>query len=139
MGLSEMGRDITEHENVNLVFPESTEMILHEDSIQGAILDDVFALVFPQGKLMWPIYKAGTHSYTRGKAVRSVKTAQYSPMRIFTICADHRGAWVFVRHETSNENLAGFIATLDGTLVQGFGNVEPVEITQWIMQVMNQK
>lgn len=135
MSMADMGRDITEHNNIDRVFPQETFMTLDDNGWTGAVLDDVSAIVFPKGKLMWPVYRLEQkHLFERGCAVRSVKDTSYSPLRIFTVCADERGAWVFVLHEYNNQRLVGFVASLDGTLVQPFGNVPPVEVGQWISQ-----
>lgn len=137
MGMSDMGRDIFEHEHIDSVFPSETQMVLDVKSLTGPLLDDVFAIVFPKGKLMWPVYKVSDNHYRRSTVVRSIITAQYSPMRIFTICADQRGAWVFVEHESENNAVAGFVSSLNGVLVQPFGNVPPVELNEWILNPTN--
>lgn len=133
MQLSELGRDIHEYQNIDRVFPKKITMTLDEHSELSADLDDVQGVVFPAHKLMWPVCKTteiGT--YLRTDAVRSVNATQYSPSRIFRICIDHTGAWMFIKHESKTTNVVGFVATLTDVLVQPFGNVPPVEIYKWM-------
>lgn len=143
MSLQDIGSDIADHENVNLVFPEEPSSFeLSEESrfSTDSMLEIVEGVVFPFGKLMWPVVSFITPQdkvvYRRLKAVRSTKDSLYSINNIYLLCNDARGAWIFVRHErqTDDLQLIGFLTTLTNVRVKEYGNAYPVEIYEWLRE-----
>jgi len=146
MSLHKLGAEITEHHEIDEIFPRRSHTLdLDVDARNDDLIVELDGLVFPREKLMWPIFRvydlaADNWYYERRAAVRSMRDKLYTPDKVYSLTVKSQyTSWVYVVHVVGTEletHMAGFVTSLLEVSVKLRNDDSILSMHEW-MQLKN--
>ena len=127
--VEQLGNSIKEDKNINLIVPIRFESFIINDNDVSGWENDVWGFEINSKKAMWPIFKE-TNGFMRGDKVISNRKVAYQKDRVYLLCNDYRGIWLFIRHEY--KNMIGFITSFSNVYIKDYGNTPSKSIQSWL-------